>query len=279
MEDLPNVPDTQTTSDSTKLWKNLLLIFIGTTLSIILTFGTNAVIQQHRKAQDRKMTAMMVMGNIEAYAQRLDKVAEELMPIDTLASYLLALQPDMYDNSELHLAEYIPLTGAVPTLSRDKSAEKIFSNSIETWKNMGNFQFIENVGRCFSTMDDIEGMYADFRGKWDDIYKRIINHSDDYPGKTIAAKFLLDEEYQNYLFHIHREVDYLRYLADFLRYENSKNMKLMEISEEAVVQFVKNNEVEVESDRESPDQMEFFTPDISVDSLPDFQTWVKTIKL
>ena len=279
MEDLPDVPDTQTTSDSTKLWKNLLLIFIGTTLSIILTFGTNAVIQQHRKAQDRKMTAMMVMGNIEAYAQRLDKVAEELMPIDTLASYLLALQPDMYDNSELHLAEYIPLTGAVPTLSRDKSAEKIFSNSIETWKNMGNFQFIENVGRCFSTMDDIEGMYADFRGKWDDIYKRIINHSDDYPGKTIAAKFLLDEEYQNYLFHIHREVDYLRYLADFLRYENSKNMKLMEISEEAVVQFVKNNEVEVESDRESPDQMEFFTPDISVDSLSDFQTWVKTIKL
>ena len=279
MEDLPNVPDTQTTSDSTKLWKNLLLIFIGTTLSIILTFGTNAVIQQHRKAQDRKMTAMMVMGNIEAYAQRLDKVAEELMPIDTLATYLLALQPDMYDNSELHLAEYIPLTGAVPTLSRDKSAEKIFSNSIETWKNMGNFQFIENVGRCFSTMDDIEGMYADFRGKWDDIYKRILNHSDDYPGKTIAAKFLLDEEYQNYLFHIHREVDYLRYLADFLRYENSKNMKLMEISEEAVVQFVKNNEVEVESDRESPDQMEFFTPDISVDSLPDFQTWVKTIKL
>ena len=68
-------------------------------------------------------------------------------------------------------------------------------------------------------------------------------------------------------------------MADFLRYENSKNMKLMEISEEAVVQFVKNNEVEVESDRTPPDQMEFFTPDISVDSLPDFQTWVKTIKL
>ena len=41
----------------------MLRTVLGTTISIILTFGSSALIQWNRKAKDRKMTAMMVMSN------------------------------------------------------------------------------------------------------------------------------------------------------------------------------------------------------------------------
>ena len=38
-------------------------------------------------------------------------------------------------------------------LTHDKSAESIFSSNIDTWKNIGNVQFIDRVGQCFSAMN------------------------------------------------------------------------------------------------------------------------------
>ncbi len=44
-----------------------------------------------------------------------------------------------------------------PIIRHDQTAETIFSSNIDTWKNMGNFQFVDNVGACFSQMNWIEG--------------------------------------------------------------------------------------------------------------------------
>ena len=46
-------------------------------------------------------------------------------------------------------------------VSFDKAAENIFSNNLETWKNLGNFQFINNVGDCFTRMHSIEDYWND----------------------------------------------------------------------------------------------------------------------
>ena len=63
MEEI-NIPDYTEVKNDRKFWKNLLRTILGTTISIILTFGTNSLILWNRKANDRKMTAMMVLSNI-----------------------------------------------------------------------------------------------------------------------------------------------------------------------------------------------------------------------
>ena len=276
MDEMPSIPNAQTVGESNKFWKNLLYTVLGTSISIILTFGTTALIQQHRKAKDRKMTAMMVMGNIESFAQQLDKNADYMKWNDTLATYLLAIPQDSLDLVDRQMLLYgVNNVTAFQNLSHDKSTENIFSNSIDTWKNIGNFEFIENVGNCFAAMNSMEEIYNEFYGTSDRIRERIIQNLDAYPGNSPASKVLRDREYRDHLAHIHSQAEYYHYLAAYLRYENAKNMKLMEVSEEEVKNFVDERNKEKVSNGSAPDQNTFYTPPIDANNLPAFKDWIK----
>lgn len=97
-QDTPlDVTDTPTKESGNNFWKNLLRTVLGITISIILTFGSNALIHWHRKAKDRKMTAMMVIGNIETFAENLEQSANRMRWNDTLATYLLVIPKDSLD--------------------------------------------------------------------------------------------------------------------------------------------------------------------------------------
>ena len=95
----------------------------------------------------------MVMSNIESYAQILETAYSYMEHADTVSAWLLNLPLDKVDsldqNSLLSLMDEVMY---IPIFVYDKTAEGIFSDDIETWKNMGNFQFIDNVGKCFSNM-------------------------------------------------------------------------------------------------------------------------------
>ena len=276
MEELPSVPPAQTVGESKKFWKNLLRTILGTSISIILTFGTTALIQQYRKAKDRKMTAMMVMGNIESFAQQLDKNADYMRWNDTLATYLLSIPTDSIDFVNQDTLRYcVNSVTAFYNLSHDKSTENIFSNSIETWKNLGSFEFIENVGNCFASINSMEEIYNEFYGTSDRIRERMIQNLDAYPGNSPVSKMLHDREYRDHLAHIHSQAEYYRYLAAYIRYENAKNMKLMGVSEEEVKSFVEERNKEKVTSGTAPDQNTFYTPPINATSLPAFKDWIK----
>ena len=276
MEELPSVPPAQTVGESKKFWKNLLRTILGTSISIILTFGTTALIQQYRKAKDRKMTAMMVMGNIESFAQQLDKNADYMRWNDTLATYLLSIPMDSIDLVNQDTLRYcVNSVTAFYNLSHDKSTENIFSNSIETWKNLGSFEFIENVGNCFASINSMEEIYNEFYSTSDRIRERMIQNLDAYPGRSPVSKMLHDREYRDHLAHIHSQAEYYRYLAAYIRYENAKNMKLMGVSEEEVKSFVEERNKEKVTSGTAPDQNTFYTPPIDIDSLPAFKDWIQ----
>ena len=276
MEDLPSVPDAQTVGESKKFWKNLLRTILGTSISIILTFGTTALIQQHRKSKDRKMTAMMVMGNIEVFAQQLEKNAIRMGWNDTLAAYLLSIPMDSIDFVNKDTLRYcVNSVTAYYTLSHDKSAENIFSNSIDTWKNLGSFEFIENVGNCFASINSMEEIYNEFYTTSDRIKEGMMQNLDTYPGNTPASKMLRNREYRDHLAHIHSQAEYYRYLAAYIRYENAKNMKLMGVSEEEVKGFVEARNKEKVNSGSAPDQNAFYTSPINSENLPAFKDWIK----
>ncbi len=275
MEELPNIPDKPQMDKGGKLWKTLLLTFLGTTLSIILTFGTSQLVSQHRRAQERHLTALMVMGSIEKFAQNLEQNANNLAWHDTLATYLLNIPIDSLDSPQYDsIGKYLSLLLAFNTLSHDRSAESIFSNSIETWKNLGNFSFIENVGHCFAHINLIEERYAKFfTDENDEIENRIRMNPEAYPGRTLASKFMHDAQFRKYLSRIHGQMSQCHYYVAFIRQENAVNMRLMNIQEKDVKDFIDKNAQGIKADEVV--QTDFYTPHINPNSLPALEEWIK----
>jgi len=285
MEDFTNAQDAtlNTVEESpgknggrNNFWKGMIRTVLSITISIILTFGTNALLIHYRQAKDRKMTAMMVMGNIETFANHLEQCANHMGWNDTLAAYLLAIPLDSLDLVDQNQLLYcINNVTAYYTLNHDKSAENIFSNSIDTWKNIGSFEFIENTGKCFADIKNIKEIYDEFLNTTDHIRNRMVQNLEACPGNTLASKVLHDKEYRNHLAHIHSQAEYYHYLAAYVRWKNAKNMQLMDVSEEELKQFIEERDKKQLTISDAPEQESFHTPVINPDSLPDLKEWLK----
>lgn len=258
------------------LWKNLLFTFLGTTLSILLTFGSGMLVEKNKQKKERELTAMMVMGNMESFAYRTELVAQALHQRDTLATMLLQIPKDSVDAPEYaEMVMSVQNVLACPVLTHDKTVEQIFSNSIETWKNMGNFMFIDNVGECFNSIRYITEDYMDFAKGMAAVVDSIRGNLSAYPGKTFFSKILLSKEFRQKAQEIHTRAPYTRYMAEVVRYYNSVNMVIMHVTKEEVQKFIDEHEEGLENDYPLPNQQDYLQVEINPDSLPDYQTWFK----
>ena len=57
MDKLPTIPKPPRVDPGGSIWRTLLLTVLGTTVSIILTFGTSQLLQQHRNMQANSTTS------------------------------------------------------------------------------------------------------------------------------------------------------------------------------------------------------------------------------
>jgi hypothetical protein len=217
---------------------DLLVAFAATTLSIVLTFGTSALVDVKNKKKERKLTALMVMSNIESFARGLEEAEGSLAHIDSLAVGLLKLSAeDIAGIGNEAFYARINDVFEIPILRHDRTAETIFSSHIDTWKNLGNFRFIDNVGSCFSSMNWIEEYFNKSTLEFKEEQMRIENNPNGYPGKTMAEKYLLDPAFRGQLLQPHALREWLSYNAAVLRHNNRENMMLIGITEKEVFDF------------------------------------------
>lgn len=262
------VPNAQTVKDGGKFWNNLLRTVLGTTISILLTFGTNALIQHHRKVQDRKMTAMMVMSNIESFARTLETRSERMAPTDSIAAWLLCMS---YEDLELlpekELDNLIDKATNLATLNHDHTAENVFSNNIETWKNVNNVQFIDNVGACFSAINGVEEQFNEWvKGVPEALYDVNVN-PDKYEGNTLPMKMMHSKRVRAALKAVHNRRCWLNYAASSLRYFNLQNMAAIDISVQEVMKYTDAREEEGDDVGTPPSANLFYTSAYTLDSL------------
>ena len=233
-----DVPNTPTKGNGDNFWKNLLRTILGITISIILTFGTNSLIQWHRKANDRKMTAMMVMSNIENFARTLETRSTRMATNDSIAAWLLCTS---YEDLELlpakELDGLISQATTVATLNHDHTAENIFTNNIDTWKNLDNVHFIDNVGSCFSAINGVEEQFNQWVTEVPEAIHDVQVSPDQYEGSTIPMKMMHSARVRTALAAIHNRRCWLRYAAATLRYFNLQNMNAIGIPEQEVMDF------------------------------------------
>ena len=250
----------------------IMLVFIGTTISIICTLGTDKIVGFQRKRENQRLSAMMVMSNIERFARTMDRRSNLLARNDSIATWLLSKpveELELLPNKEL--SDLVDQATTVYFLSHDKSAESIFSSNMDTWKNIGNVQFIDRVGQCFSAMNTIEEYWNDWVTGIDNAMKEISQNPNDYEGSTICIKYLRNEKMRSYLHSMHNRKAWLSYVAATMRYHNRFNMEAIGIPEEEVLAFTTTRENDAENDKPEPNVMEFYTPTIKPDSLITFR--------
>jgi len=257
------------TEKKTRTWvKDLLVAFAATTLSIILTFGTTGIINRVKQKQERKLTALMVMSSIEQFARDLELIEEQIAHKDSIATWLLSLPVETVAKMNYGpIDDALVEVYAIPIITNDKTAETIFSSHIDTWKNMGNFKFINNVGWCFSTMNTIEEMYNAAISGMVETEGNIVSHPSDYPGKTENERILRNEVVRADLKRLHNIRRELGIYAANIRMENRNNMRLIGIPEKEVMAFTDDMGAADEIEEEVLNPLDFVKPDIEIDSV------------
>ena len=245
--------------------------FLATTLSIILTFGTTGLLEHCQRIKDRNLSAMMVMGNIETFARKVDKMAEDMARRDSIATWMLSLPQDSLDlipASEMtNLINEVIAGSGDDFLTHDKTAESIFSSNIETWKNMQKFQFIDNVGSCFSEMNADEIYWKDLVEGFEQAVHDVLEHPDKHPGLRTCTKLLRDSVFRQKIEYFHVRQYWLEYKAARYRFLNQKSAKMMDIDYRKVEAFADERLKEVDINEVEPTQAQFRTQPLKADSL------------
>ena len=249
-------------------WKQIVMIIVGTTISLAFTITAARVTEEIQRNKDRRLSAMMVMSNIESFARTLESRAERMAQADSIATWLLSKPLDELERMpEAELDNLVSRVTVGSLLARDKSAENIFSNNIETWKNVGNVQFIDNVGACFSAMEGVEEDYNNWVRDMVNTSRDIKYHPNDNEGINTPMKLLRNDKMRRLMKGTHNRRCWLNYAAASLRYYNKRNMRSIGIEESEVMEFTDQRETEVDIEDEAPDAFKYYTNQISLDSL------------
>ncbi len=253
--------------------------FLATTLSIILTFGTTSLVEHCQRVKDRKLSAMMVMGNIETFSRKVDDMAQSMARRDSIATWMLSLPQDSLDF--IPASEMVDLINEVVAgiefLTHDKTAESIFSSNIETWKNMQKFQFIDNVGSCFSEMNADENYWKEWVEGFELAVNDVLEHPDDHSGERTVTKLLRNVVFRQKIESFHVRQSWLKYISAKYRYLNQRSARMMDIDYQEVEDFADERLKEVEINGTEPMQSDFRTKPLDVNSLNTLRPTIQHI--
>ena len=127
-------------------WMQFLINVIGTAIGVGLTFAVSNRLENRKKEQAQRLTAMMVIHDIDVSIERVQSLKDDLESQYNAMIYAL---------SHLDQIDSVPQDTVVMALgyivseekdySFDMSKEKIFHSSPDTWQNLGSMKFIDNV--------------------------------------------------------------------------------------------------------------------------------------
>lgn len=137
--------------------KELLMTFIGATLSIVLTFGTAHFVDEKQKREDGRQTAMMVIHDMENTAELFRNYVSEEERQFNLSQHVLAHANSidaLNDDTVMAFATYITAS-ASDLYNYDNSSEQLFLSSQDSWKTINNPAFIDAVQEFFHMRQQI----------------------------------------------------------------------------------------------------------------------------
>ena len=127
-------------------WSQFFISVVGTAIGVALTFGLNGIVAQHKKVQDQRLTAIMVIHDIDCTIDLFKSFKQQEEDNNKLLHYAMDHrdQVDKMSDDTLFLVLNHLVTEGVD-LHFDTSKEEIFNSDIDVWQNLGNMKFIDNV--------------------------------------------------------------------------------------------------------------------------------------
>ena len=127
--------------------KELLMTFVGATLSIILTFGTAHFVDQQEQKAEGRQTAMMVIHDMENSAELFSQCVKQEEKYFNVSQYIRENKQNLDAISADSLLAFVTYVTASAGQNYvfDDSSERTFLSSQDAWKNIDNAAFIDAV--------------------------------------------------------------------------------------------------------------------------------------
>jgi hypothetical protein len=138
------------------------MTFLGTTISIVLTFGTSALLDNREKAAQQRQTAIMSVYDIDEIIRMLKEDLEKETAFSEVTYYLFTHQEELdsisYDSLKMAVAY---LVEDVTTQSKwaDDSKEKAFSGNIRGTREHEIYSVLRQYTRKLPAATGTAGMY------------------------------------------------------------------------------------------------------------------------
>ncbi|MBO4557890.1 MAG: hypothetical protein J5693_04715 [Bacteroidales bacterium] len=131
-------------------WQQFIITVLGTAIGVALTFVVNGIINHRNKEQAQRLTAIMVIHDIDNTINILETWKEQEEEGQALLLYALEHR-DQKDPipSDTMTSILTHLVRRKAEYHFDTSKEQIFNSDVDTWQNLGNMKFIDNVQRFF----------------------------------------------------------------------------------------------------------------------------------
>ncbi len=224
--------------------KEMAMTIIATTISIVLTFGTASIIEKQQKEKNRRLTAVMVLANIEEFYRdncilleiyqdhRLPMIEHVLkkreenggnfnnVPEDTLKYWFKRIKcDDVYT-------------------WRDRTAEQIFSSNIETWNNVSNFEFIAKVGAAYTQINEFHSEI----NEWNNIPQVLLAEKQkDCAPSILYTSLFNSNSFYYYMIEAKEKLKFFEGMLNFLKEKEKDGMQMMGIANEEIEQALKTD--------------------------------------
>lgn len=133
----------------TPWWKTFLTSILGTTISIALTFGTSAWVSSSKKKAAQRLTAMMIIDDIDKSIDILKKIRDNEETGYNAAMYvrehidsLESLSDDTLNIVYDYLLEGFTISSE---FEFSESTEKMFHSTQDSWSNLSSVKFVRNI--------------------------------------------------------------------------------------------------------------------------------------
>ena len=223
----PKVPST---------WgKSILTSVLGTTISILLTFGTSALVESREKANTQRQTAMMVIHDIDVCVAQMEEMAKDEEERNNAVQYVLAHQDQ------------------IATLPEDTIllAMLMLANySQDIWSNLDNMAFIDNMEKFYRERKEMESLISKSPtftkpitfDEWNQIQidSKANNYMIDYA--ALLKEKLKDRKVQFNIDNSTARTRFYRECAQKWRNISDRNKFIMNISDEELAEYIKNSQ-------------------------------------
>ena len=225
-------------------WSATTSAIVGTIVGIVVTFGVSGYLDQKKHEETQKTILFMILNDIRIYCGKYTKEIEKMEKADSVYMEIMEIlfeKPRPVDNKQALI--YINYLGNRSFNLSNKTTEKIFSSNMSTWENIENKNIVENIGKCYSVIHNYEDIYNEFANEQFELYDNFYKENFLKDISRVEQFNMLYKKPEVVWFIKKNHTLYLPYLkssVELIKEQYEKNLELMGISEEELIQVIKN---------------------------------------